>query len=292
MHTQLKLLTLAALLGALGSAQAASFGASGYSQSFDSMATSKPLPTDWSVWKVGDSHSTWESAITGNGSSHSVAAMTLVGSTAQAAILDTAITTSTKNANAYNIAHASSASDRVLATSPTGVDGNALQLLLSNNTGKALSGISVSYDIVRFYDGNRQSSIDSSLPVGEELPGYQLFYSLDGSSWSNVAALNPVSKADGIHPLVPTGSVNANGSTGPVNYGVTSISNAYLSFNSVWAAGQTLRLRWVDDNAVNISPDQMIGLNNVSITPVPEPENYAMFLAGLGLLALARRRRV
>ncbi|MBK1678934.1 hypothetical protein CKO20_00875 [Rhodocyclus tenuis] len=129
------------------------------------------------------------------------------------------------------------------------------------------------------------------MPLGEELPGYQLFYSLNGGSWNNVAALNPVSTADGIHPLVATGSVNANGSTGPLDYGVTSISNARVSFSSLWAAGQTLRLRWVDDNAVNISPDQMIGLNNVSITPVPEPESYAMFLAGLGLLALARRRR-
>ncbi|WP_221227824.1 PEP-CTERM sorting domain-containing protein [Rhodocyclus tenuis] len=291
MHTQLKLLTLAALLGALGSAQAASLGASGYSQSFDSMSTTKALPTDWSVWKVGDSHSAWESAITANGGSHSVAAMTLVGSTAQAALLDTAITTSTKNANAYNIAHSTSASDRVLATSPTGIDGNALQLLLTNNTNTALSGIAISYDIVKFYNGNKQSGIDSSMPLGEELPGYQLFYSLNGGSWNNVAALNPVSTADGIHPLVATGSVNANGSTGPLDYGVTSISNARVSFSSLWAAGQTLRLRWVDDNAVNISPDQMIGLNNVSITPVPEPESYAMFLAGLGLLALARRRR-
>jgi hypothetical protein len=33
-------------------------------------------------------------------------------------------------------------------------------------------------------------------------------------------------------------------------------------------------------------------LNSANIAPVPEPETYAMLLAGLGLLAFARRRRV
>ena len=35
-----------------------------------------------------------------------------------------------------------------------------------------------------------------------------------------------------------------------------------------------------------------IALDNISVTPVPEPETYAMLLAGLGLMgAVARRRR-
>lgn len=33
------------------------------------------------------------------------------------------------------------------------------------------------------------------------------------------------------------------------------------------------------------------GLDNVAITPVPEPESYAMLLAGLGLVGVATRRR-
>ena len=34
-----------------------------------------------------------------------------------------------------------------------------------------------------------------------------------------------------------------------------------------------------------------VALDNVSITPVPEPETYAMMLAGLGLLGVVARRR-
>ena len=33
-------------------------------------------------------------------------------------------------------------------------------------------------------------------------------------------------------------------------------------------------------------------VSNVSVTPVPEPETYAMLVAGLGMLLLARRRRI
>lgn len=290
MKNCLKLATIAALLCTLGVAHAASLTTTGYTQDFDGMGTTKTLPTDWTVWKVGSSHSSWSSSIAASGASNSVAAMTqITSSPVTAALFDTGITTSTRNASAYNIAHGTS-TDRVLSTSPTGITGNALQLSLTNNTGSALSSVAISYDIVKFYDGNKQSSIEAGYPVGEELPGYQLFYSLNGSTWSNVSALNPVSTADGIHPLMPVGTVNNNGVTGPVDYSVTSISNANLTFASAWGVGQTLKLRWVDDNAINISADQIIGLNNVSIAAVPEPETYAMFLAGLGLLALRRRR--
>lgn len=291
MKNRFKLAAMAVLLSTLGVAHAASLTATGYTQDFDGMGTTKTLPTDWTVWKVGSSHSSWSSSIAASGTSNSVAAMTqITSSPVTSALLDSSITTSTRNASAYNIAHAATSTDRVLSTSPTGITGNALQLSLTNNTGSALSSVAISYDIVKFYDGNKQSSLESGYPVGEELPGYQLFYSLDSTTWTNVSALNPVSAADGTHPYIPLGTVNNNGVTGPVDYNVTSISNASLTFASAWGVGQTLKLRWVDDNAINISPDQIIGLNNVSIAAVPEPETYAMFLAGLGLLALRRRR--
>ena len=34
-----------------------------------------------------------------------------------------------------------------------------------------------------------------------------------------------------------------------------------------------------------------IGLDNVSVTAVPEPETYALFIAGLGLMGFVARRR-
>jgi hypothetical protein len=37
--------------------------------------------------------------------------------------------------------------------------------------------------------------------------------------------------------------------------------------------------------------DAGIALDNITITPVPEPETYALMLAGLGLVGFTARRR-
>jgi hypothetical protein len=50
----------------------------------------------------------------------------------------------------------------------------------------------MSYNIKKFSDGVLQSSLNSSLPNNEELPGYQLFYSVNGGAYTNVAQFNPV----------------------------------------------------------------------------------------------------
>jgi hypothetical protein len=51
----------------------------------------------------------------------------------------------------------------------------------------------------------------------------------------------------------------------------------------------------VYDDLSNLAPEASftrVALNVVPVTPVPEPESYAMLLAGLGLMAtIARRRR-
>ena len=264
MRNRLNIIAMAGLFAA-GTAQAVSLTGAGYTQNFDSMgAAGTAPPTDWVVYtgNSGTSNTTWgtatSGAITANGA-NSVATMIA------AATPLTAITSPTAtNNNGYNAAlDASSLTDRVLATSPTTVSGAGLQLTLTNNTGAALSGLTLSFDTVRF---TAATSVN-------EIPGYWLFYSLDGSTWANVSSLNPTI------------------ATVPTPVGVTATSGSFY-FSASVAPGAAFSLRWVDDNAAQTSPDQIIGLNNVTVSAVPEPGAVTMMLAGLAvMLSVATRRR-
>jgi hypothetical protein len=181
----------------------------------------------------------------------------------------TAVTTpAATNNNGFNAALSTAAiSDRVLATSPTTVSGAALQLRLNNATGGALGGLSISFDTVRY----------NATSTANELPGYWLFYSLDGNTWTNAASLNPT------------------GATVPNTIGVTSNAGSVF-FSTAVASGADFFLRWVDDNAAQTSPDQIIGLNNVSLNGIPTsvatiplPGALPLLLAGLAGLGLSTR---
>lgn len=235
---------LAALwLGGAASASAAVSLVSSVSENFDSMGTTGTAPpAGWSM-KVanGGSNTTWSNSVPIAGSgSISVATMTATSGALTAASAPT-----TTNNNGFN-AQGSAAADRVLATSPTSVAGAAIQLQLVNDTGKPLSSLTTGYEIRRF----------TAAASANELPGYWLFYSLDGgSSWTNVAALNPTLAGSGVQV--------------PSTAGVTVVPPTNFILGSSWAEGTQLLLRWVDDNAAATSPDQIIGLDNVSIAAPP-----------------------
>lgn len=246
----------------MGAAQAVSLTSGGYTQNFDSMgAAGTAPPTDWRVLvgESGTANNTWTNAlgIVANGATGSVASMI-----AAAGVLTASTAPTGNNNNGYNAAvSAGAVADRILATAPTTVSGAALELTLSNATGFDFNAVNVSYDIVRF----------TAATSANELPGYQLFFSLGGNSWTNVASLNPtlatVPNSAGVSPF-----------TGTASLGTTV------------GAGQSFLLRWVDDNAAQTSPDQVIGLNNVSVGAVPEPGSLAMLLAGVSVLGWLVRR--
>jgi hypothetical protein len=255
----LQCLTATLTTVAVAAVHAASLPAGGYAQSFDGMGTSgTAAPDGWSVF-VGPS-----------GTSNGTRVSTIPAAGVAALVPTSAVLTATAapagtNNNGFNAAlSASSLTDRVLATSPTSFSGGALQLTLTNDTGVALPGLNVSFDTVRF----------SSVGTANQLPGYWLFYSLDGANWNNVSGLNP-----------SLASV-------PNTVGVTSTAGSF-SFASPVAAGGSVWLRWVDDNAQETSPDQIIGLNNLTVTAVPEPGTWMLLLGGLSSLAAwgVRRRK-
>jgi len=215
-------------------------GTVSFFENFDSMGTTgTAAPTGWSIKNAnsGTTNATWTTAIPANGA-NSVATMVNAASAALTAVT-TPITT---NNNGFNAA-GDNAANRMLATSPTSVAGAAIQLQLTNTSAGYIDRLKVGYDIYRF---NATSAVN-------ELPGFQLFYSLDnGTSWTNVAELNPtVSGPDGV--VVPN------------TIGVTNVPSTMIQLATPWNPGTNLLFRWVDDNGVPTSPDQIYGLDNVSI---------------------------
>jgi hypothetical protein len=100
------------------------------------------------------------------------------------------------------------------------------------------------------------------------------------------------------------------GSAGVLNFGKFKIDSVSFSY-SLFSGTSTSALATGNDGVGFSMPSlgsgsyrlevsgQAVGTNGgkyngwLSVTPVPEPESYAMFLAGLGIMgAIARRRRI
>ncbi|HEY1050521.1 MAG TPA: Ig-like domain-containing protein, partial [Prosthecobacter sp.] len=247
-------LALAAVLPLPLSAQVSFPGS--YSQNFDTLGTGTNLAslTGWSQTAgLGGTNSTWTNStgIPASGTTSAATAGTVnntltVNSNAASA-------TATSNSAGFNFALSASTGNRCIGTSPTSGAGSIFQLRLTNNSGGALNGVRISYDIRRF-----------TVPAtANEVPGYRLFYSTDnGSTWTNASALNPA---------LTGASVNV-----PNTAGVTSVPLTTLNFATPLAIGGDLRFRWVDDNATETSPDQIIGLDNVVVQALQPPPTVAL----------------
>lgn len=253
------------MLAATAAFGQASFGPSGYSENFDSMGSSGTAPpTGWRNLNPGTgfgSNTTWATSIPASGAlSVATHPVTMAGT-----VLSAITTPTANNNNGYNAAASPSLLlDRVLATAPTTVAGNMFQLSLNNDSGAGFNpgdALTIGFDTIRY----------SSVGTANELPGFWLFASLDGTTWANVATV---------------ASPNPTITTVPNTAGTTSRSVDFV-LPSAWGTGSTMYLRWVDDNAVQTSPDQIIGLNNFTIVPTPG----SALLLGLGFAAMGRRRR-
>jgi hypothetical protein len=257
-----------------------------YTQNFDSMGTTgTTAPAGWSVFSEAGSHDTFsyfQDTTAGSPTIGVVPNLTAGALTAENTLTAGAATTQ-KGLIGYNFGTTSSSTDRALGTSPSGNAATILELNLTNTSGNAISALSLSYDIDRFtttVNNNTQFSASPTATV-EENPGYWLYYSLNGgTTWTNVSATNPTLSGPG-------------GVVVPNTVGVTSVSDSSLTLSSSWLANSNLELAWVDDNAQGPSPDQLIGLNNVSVAAVPEPSSVAMGLIATLLAGwiIVRRNR-
>jgi hypothetical protein len=277
---------VALVTGTSASAQV-SFNGS-YSQNFDGMLSGTTAPSGWTEYGETGSNQDFAPA---NAAVPGVSPDFTDGALTAHTTLTVGTPTTQKGSGGYNFDASGLtgiAGDRALGTSASGVAATFLQLAMTNNTGSAISAVTLSYDIDRFtttVDNHGYSTTASNYGV-EEYPGYQLFYNLtpgNNSDWVNVSSLNPTIDA---------------GTTGPVqvpnSIGITSITPTSITLSGNWAAGATIDFAWLDDDAESPSPDQLLGLNNVSILAAPEPGSGVLGLIAAGavfvLLRLRRQR--
>jgi MYXO-CTERM domain-containing protein len=176
------------------------------------------------------------------------------------------------NGGAYNWGDSDDTSDRAIGFMTSGgyASPNSIMAYFQNNTGNTINTLSLSFDIERYRLNTSNASVS-------------LFTSTDGTNWT----------AQSAGDIAP-----ATFGTGASAYDFT-VSGA--SFTSVFPQSVTLSslgitngsgfyLRW--SMATGAANSQGLGLDNFSISSVPEPATYGA-AAGLAALAWAvvRRRR-
>ncbi|HVT89678.1 MAG TPA: hypothetical protein VHD56_12550 [Tepidisphaeraceae bacterium] len=283
------LISIAFIVVSTGAAALAAPFTGVYVQDFNSMGTgtSVGMPSGWTEFSLSGGHDDFRHAgstaqitttVTPAVSSTALnTGPTGSASTSQHTALAFATNdpsgTSFRSTSASNFASSSNPNDRALGTSPTGDAANELQLTLTNNTAAGINSIAVGYDIRRFSTTVDANNYTSSPDVNvEEFPGFWLFYSLDGgANWTNAATLNPTLGGPG-------------GIVVPNSIGVTSVPLTTIDLSGTWNVGANLLLRWFDDNAQSPSPDQYLGLDNVSVVPEPATASLALLVVTLGAI--------
>ena len=242
-----KCLTLSAILTTWLQGQI-SFTGPPFMENFNTMGLNGTSPPGaWSLWRGNGNSASWTNtdAISASGA-ESVASMIK-----NSGGLEANDSPSAKRNDGYNAKGAGSNTDRLIATCPTSVSGSAIQLRLTNNSPAAINAVSLAYEIHRITNGE---------PGDDELPGYQIFYSLDGgSTWRNEVPLNPV--VAGSQPTVIV----------PKSPGVTAVPPTVVRFFTPWEVGSELRIRWVDDNSKSSGAEPVHGLDNVTVDDVNLP---------------------
>lgn len=120
-------LSVTVLGGGVSIAQTSFTGS--YTQDFDSLGTGTTAPAGWSVHVIGTSSSGWSTSIPASGTTSAA-----TPGTATTALVrqDDATASVTSNSTAFNFGVAGGG--RSLGTSPTSLNGTALQLRLTNET--------------------------------------------------------------------------------------------------------------------------------------------------------------
>ncbi len=204
-----------------------------------------------------------------------------------AAITALAAGTGSSNAGSFYSFGAAGNSERALGgvasggayfgSPAAGALAGTMAVAFSNDTGSALAGFTLGFDGEQWRDGG------SATPAAQTM---SLQYGF-GSDFATVTWQTPGGSFNFSSPVFTnTGSGAAvDGNTAGLVAGLGG------SISTLWAPGETLWVRWIEDN--NFGNDHGLAIDNLSfsVTAVPEPGTTGLLLAGLAVVGLLARRR-
>ncbi|HEX3359142.1 MAG TPA: Ig-like domain-containing protein, partial [Tepidisphaeraceae bacterium] len=260
LHSLLKAFVYAGVMLAVRvSAAPASFSGS-YSQNFDGIGVSgTTLPAGFGSMAIPGSTGTYTAAKPIDAAG--IAAAT--NNTQTLTIWNAGSAVVSSGAHSYNVGCWDGTSDRALGSDAASTGAQVFELSLVNNTGTTLYGITLSYDCKCLTNGTIQSG--GTIPTEEtELPGYCFFYSTTGTNsasyWTEVGVAGNAALVDGVPTqnelCLPNYTQGTTMSSGPVN----------ITFATPLTNNGVMHLRWADDNNTGDNPDQMVAIDNISIS--------------------------
>jgi hypothetical protein len=272
-----KVVIVVAALSAISTAHAAlnvDTGSYVYVQNFDTLATNGSTGNGPSTPWANDSTLTGWSLLTVTG----------VSDPTPKAVTNYYAGDGSNNTGAFYSYGTASTSDRALGglgsggayfgSAASGAAAGWIAVAFQNSTGSALNSFSVHFDGEQWRNGGNTSAQTMVLQYGF------------GSTFAGVSSwMTPGASFNWTSPVTGSTAGAVNGNTAGL------VANVGGTVDTTWNNGDTLWVRWVESN--DTGNDHGLAIDNLSfsVAAVPEPETYAMLLAGLGLLGFAGRRR-
>jgi hypothetical protein len=236
-----------------------------YSQSFDSLTTS----TNSVAWANDSTLAGW-SLFTATGS----AITSYLGGTGS---VNTGSFYSFGSTGSSDRALGGTASGGTYFGSPaSGAVAGYIAVAFTNNSGSVLDSFTLAFDGEQWRNGGNSSAQAMVLQYGF------------GSSFGSVASwATPGGNFDWSSPVTGATAAAVNGNTAGL------VAGKGGTVATSWASGDTLWVRWIDNN--DVGNDHGLAIDNLSLSvttaPVPEPTSTALLLAGLAAVAFIARRR-
>lgn len=255
---------LALLLAVIGAQASAAVDVNtsvfNYSQNFDTLAATGTTSVAWAN----------DSTIIGWSLFKSPAPVT--------AVTGITVGTGSSNTGAFYSFGTTNSTERALGGVGSGQLSGWIAASFTNNTGNLISNITIGFDGEQWRNGGNANMAAQSMV---------LQYGF-GNAFGDVTTWNaPGGNFDWTSPVVAAtaGAVDGNVAGKVSNRGGTII-------NQNWTTGSTLWVRWFENNDAYNDHGLAIDNFSLSVTAVPEPKNYAMLLAGLGVMGFIARRRI